>query len=154
MRYTVGEMAERTGIPATTLRYYDRRGLLPGLERTEGGQRVFRETDLETLLMIDCLKKSGLSLSEIRDFLVLAGQGDATIAERLALFQDRRRAVLEQAEALRETLALLDYKCWYYETAMEAGSEAAVQALPEEEIPQERRAARRKLMAAFDPDHR
>ena len=153
MRYTVGEMAERTGIPATTLRYYDRRGLLPGLERTEGGQRVFRETDLETLLMIDCLKKSGLSLSEIRDFLVLAGQGDATIAERLALFQDRRRAVLEQSEALRETLALLDYKCWYYETAMEGGSEAAVRDLPEEEIPEEQRAARRKLMDAFGPDH-
>ena len=150
MRYTVGEMARRMNVPASTLRYYEKEGLLPSLERTKGGQRVFHDSDYGTLLVIECLKKSGLTIPEIRDFIRLAVEGDNTIGERLELFRARREAVLRQMEELRDTLAMLDFKCWYYETAQERGGEKAVRDLPLSDIPAEYRAARERLEIAVD----
>ena len=145
MLYTVGEMARAVGIPASTLRYYDQEGLLPFVERSRGGMRMFTDKDREALTVIDCLKKSGLSIREIRAFMAMAAEGDASIEQRLALFRARRDAVRRQMEDLERTLELLEYKCWYYETARQAGSEEAVRRLSEEQVPPERRAARRRL---------
>ncbi len=145
MAYTVGEMAKAVGVPASTLRYYDQEGLLPFVERSKGGIRMFTEADYGTLMVIDCLKKSGLSIKEIRAFMGMAAQGDATLDGRLALFQKRREAVKQQMQELRQTLELLEYKCWYYETALAAGSEAAVQELAPEAVPAHCRAARQRL---------
>ena len=75
MYYTVGEIARISGIPAHTLRYYDREGLLPGIERSEGGIRRFKEEDFQTLFIIECLKSSGLSIKEIRRYMELAEAG-------------------------------------------------------------------------------
>ena len=145
MLYTVGEMARVTDIPASTLRYYDQEGLLPFVSRSKGGIRMFSEADYSTLMVIDCLKKSGLSIKEIRSFMNLAQEGDSSLKERQAMFEKRREAVKEQIQELEHTLALLNYKCWYYETAVQAGTEAAVQALCQEEIPEEFREARSSL---------
>ena len=145
MLYTVGEMARAVGIPASTLRYYDQEGLLPFVERSRGGMRMFTDKDREALTVIDCLKKSGLSIREIRAFMAMAAEGDASIEQRLALFRARRDAVRQQMADLERTLELLEYKCWYYETARQAGSEEAVRRLSEEQVPPERRAARRRL---------
>ena len=151
MRYTVGEMAKRLNVPASTLRYYEKEGLLPSLERTKGGQRVFHDSDYGTLLVIDCLKKSGLTIPEIREFIRLAVEGDATIGQRLELFRSRREAVLRQIEEMRDTLDMLDFKCWYYETAQRMGSEDAVRSLQLEDIPEEHRTAREWLDASGHP---
>ena len=145
MLYTVGEMARLLGIAASTLRYYDQEGLLPFVERSRGGIRMFTERDYGSLMVIECLKKSGLSIKEIKAFIVLAQQGDASLEQRLALFRRRKEAVEQQIAALEETLCLLQYKCWYYETAVQAGTEAAVQALCQEEIPEEFHEARSSL---------
>lgn len=145
MFYTVGEMAKELGIPASTLRYYDQEGLLPFVERSGNGMRMFSDADYEPLKVIGCLKKSGLSIKEIKAFISMAAQGDSSIQDRLALFQGRRDAVERQLRELQETLSLLEYKCWYYETAREAGTESAVRNLPEEEIPREYRDARCRL---------
>lgn len=145
MFYTVVEMAKELGIPASTLRYYDQEGLLPFVERSGNGMRMFSDADYETLKVIGCLKKSGLSIKEIKAFISMAAQGDSSIQDRLALFQGRRDAVERQLRELQETLSLLEYKCWYYETAREAGTESAVRNLPEEKIPREYRDARCRL---------
>lgn len=71
--------------------------------------------------------------------------GDATIQARLEIFQSRREAVREQMRQLRETLDLLDFKCWYYETARAAGTTAVPREMPPEEIPEQYRKARRQL---------
>ena len=63
MVYTVGEMAKLLDIPASTLRYYDKEGLLPFVERSSGGIRMFRESDFEWLQVIGCMKKAGMSIS-------------------------------------------------------------------------------------------
>lgn len=151
MLYTVGEMAKLMGIPASTLRYYDQEGLLPFLERSKGGIRMFNEDDYATLQVIDCLKKSGLSLKEIKAFIALAAEGDASLDQRLAMFQRRREAVLAQIQELQNTLALLEYKCWYYQTAQAAGTENAVRDLPPEKIPPEHQAAKSRLNLSPSP---
>ena len=146
MLYTVGEMAKVLGIPASTLRYYDKEGLLPFVERSSGGIRMFSDKDYEWLKVIECLKQSGLSIKEIRAFIEMAQRGDeSSLAERRALFQDRRDAVKKQMEEMRETLALLEFKCWYYEQAIEDGTEERVRALSANEIPEQYRAVKEKM---------
>ena len=145
MVYTVGEMAQRLGVPASTLRYYDKMGLLPFVERSPGGTRMFQEKDFEWLRVIDCLKKTGMPLKDIRDFIDMAMRGDETIAPRLELIRRRQEAVREQIAGLQETLSLLDFKRWYYETAQAAGTTAVPREMAEEEIPEPYRAAARAL---------
>lgn len=146
MFYTVGEMAKILGIPASTLRYYDKEGLLPFVERSSGGIRMFTDKDHEWLKVIECLKQSGLSIKEIKDFTAMAIQGDqASLTKRLALFQARRNAVKKQMEDIQETLDLLEFKCWYYEQAILDGTEERVRSLSLDEIPKRYRKIRKKM---------
>ena len=124
MPYTIKEAAERTHIPATTLRYYDRQGLLPFLSRRESGYRDFSEGDLQMLRVIECLKRTGMSIEDIRRVTQWVQQGDASLQPRYEMFLERRRAVEAQMAALQEMLAFIDHKCRYYEAALAAGTEA------------------------------
>lgn len=135
MHYTIGEMAKLLHIQPSTLRFYDKEGLLPFVERTGSGIRVFTETDYEWLRVIECLKSAGMPLKDIKNFIELAIAGDSTIAERLTLIQKQRRAVEEQIAKMQDTLAILQYKEWYYETATHAGSTAIPRNMAENEIP-------------------
>ena len=96
MVYTVGEMAKLLDIPASTLRYYDKEGLLPFVERSSGGIRLFRESDFEWLQVIGCMKKAGMSIRDIRQYIQLAMQGDDTIDTRLQMFHHQRQVLLDQ----------------------------------------------------------
>lgn len=145
MIYTVGEMAKLMGVPASTLRYYDKEGLLPFVERSEGGIRVFKESDYEWLKVIECLKKTGMQLKDIRSFILMAMEGDSTIDERLELIIKQREAVKKQIADLQETLATLDFKKWYYETAKANGTTDVPRNMAIEELPEEFQAIRKKL---------
>lgn len=145
MMYTVGEMAKRLDVPASTLRYYDKEGLLPFVERSSGGIRMFQDKDMEWLQVIRCMKQAGMPLKSIREYIQLAMQGDETIPQRLALFQQQREVLQAKMKELQQTMDTLDYKCWYYEVAREAGSAEFPQQLSEEEIPKRFRAVRRRL---------
>ena len=154
MVYTVGEMAKRMGVAASTLRYYDKEGLLPFVERSSGGIRLFRETDVEWLNVIGCLKSAGMSIGDIREYIRLAMQGDGTIDQRLALFKRQREALIRQMAALQNTLDMLDYKCWFYERAQEFGSIEAVKNLDADALPERFQGVRRSLksMPAAEED--
>ncbi len=154
MVYTVGEMAKRMGVAASTLRYYDKEGLLPFVERSPGGIRLFRESDVEWLNVIGCLKSAGMSIGDIREYIRLAVQGDSTIEQRLALFKRQRETLLRQMAALQNTLDMLDYKCWFYEQAQAAGSIEAVKNLGEDALPERFHGVRRSLksMPAAEAD--
>ena len=136
MTYTVGQMAKMLGLAGSTLRYYDKEGLLPFVERSSGGIRMFREKDYEWLQIIECLKKAGMPIKDIKKYIVLLQQGDSTIQERLELFQHQRTVLLEQMASLQQTLNTLDYKCWYYETAKAAGTCAVHQTMKREDVPE------------------
>lgn len=145
MLYTVGETAKILNIAPSALRYYDKEGLLPFIERSNGGMRVFKEEDFNWLFIIDCLKKSGLSIKDIKRYIDMTLLGDETIDERLAMFQKQKAKVLSQMEELQKTLDTIEYKCWYYETAKEKGSVEAVKNIPKNEIPEKLRAVKENL---------
>ena len=147
MVYTVGEMAKRLDVPASTLRYYDKEGLLPFVERSSGGIRMFQESDFEWLQIIGCMKKAGMSIRDIRQYIELALRGDDTIDTRLAMFRHQRDVLLAQLDELRHTLETVEYKCWYYETAKAAGTVKAPQQMADEDVPERFRAIRRELRA-------
>ena len=71
MVYTVGETARMLEVPASTLRYYDKEGLLPFVERSSGGIRMFRDVDFEWLRIIGCMKKAGMPIKAIREYIQL-----------------------------------------------------------------------------------
>ena len=127
MVYTVGEMAKLLDIPASTLRYYDKEGLFPNLTRTSGARR-FGEQELETLRVIECLKRSGLEIREIRQFMEWCAQGSDTYPQRHALF-------VRQAERLQKSLDMIRFKCWFYEQLMRDGDEARVRAMLPDHLP-------------------
>lgn len=137
MYYTVGETAKRLGVAPSTLRYYDKEGLLPFVERSEGGIRLFKEADFEWLRIIDCLKKTGMQLKDIKSFVEMAMEGDATVEPRLALIVKRKEAVLSQLAELNGILRILEFKEWYYGTALEKGSVEAVKNIPIAELPKQ-----------------
>lgn len=111
------------GVPTSTIRYYDKEGLLPFVERLASGYRIFTEKDIATLRIIDCLKKTGMSIKEIRQFSSWLEQGDSSLQQRYDMFLERRRVVKQQMAELQKILDTVNYKCWYYETAIAAGTE-------------------------------
>ena len=140
MFYTIGEMAQKLNVAPSTLRYYDKEGLLPFVERSSGGIRMFKDEDMEWLRLLGCLKKAGMPLREIKAFMDWSRQGDATISQRLELIEKQRQSVLDQQKQLEETLLMLDYKRWYYQTAQEAGTCAVHDSLTPEQVPEQFRA--------------
>ncbi|MBQ9068775.1 MAG: MerR family transcriptional regulator [Eggerthellaceae bacterium] len=149
MEYTIGQVAKQLGLSTPTLRYYEDEGLLSGVRRTEGGRRVYTESDLEALRVIECLKHTGLSIKEISDFVKMVSRGDESIPDRLELFRERRDQVKTQQAELAHMQEILVFKCWYYEKALELGSEAAVRALPNSKVPKRLREVRNYL-GSFD----
>lgn len=143
MSYTVSQIAKRLGIPASTLRYYDKEGLLPFLKRSPGGNRMFEESDLEWLHLIQCMKQARMPLKDIRHYIELVEQGNDTSLMRQQIFDHQREVLIDQIAQLQQTLKLVDYKCWYYKKIQDLGSEQAVQELSEEDVPLEYREARR-----------
>lgn len=145
MLYTVGEMAKKIGVAPSTLRYYDKEGLLPFVERSGGGIRMFKDSDMESINIIECLKKTGMTIKEIKQFIDWCREGDSTIEDRLALIDRQRENVLKQMEQLYRTLDTLTYKHWYYETAKKAGTCDVHKTMKDEDIPPEIRAVRDRV---------
>ena len=145
MIYTIGEMAKRLGVAPSTLRYYDKEGLLPFVERSSSGIRMFKDADFEWLQVIECLKKTGMSLTDIKHFIEMSMQGDETIDERLALMIKQKEAVKAQIDDLSKTLKTLEFKEWYYKTAREAGTTSVPRNMTLDELPEEYREVRKAL---------
>jgi DNA-binding transcriptional MerR regulator len=111
--YSPSEVAERTGFSVDTLRYYEKEGLLTGIERTPGGRRTYSQQDVDWLGLVRCLRETGMPIADLKRYAELAGD-DATLEERLDLLahhdaevQASIDALLRQQEQLREKIA------WY-----------------------------------------
>lgn len=149
MAYSIGEVANILNIPASTLRYYDREGLLSNVRRSNGGIRVFSDREISTLMVVECLKATGLQIKDIKQFLDWCEEGDKTLQKRCDMFHERRTAVEKQIEELQKTLDVIQYKCWFYETACEAGTEDAPRSIPINEIPEYARKGKAELERAL-----
>lgn len=123
MTYTIRQVAEKMGVTVSTLRYYDKEGLLPFLDKKPDGTRVFKDEDFHSLGMITCMKRSGMPIKQIKKYMDLCQEGDRTLQERLEIFLERKKVVLKQMEELNKVMETINHKIWYYETAIKAGTE-------------------------------
>lgn len=123
MNYTIKQVSEMTGLSIPTIRYYDKEGLLPDLQRKESGYRIFSDRDLEAIDLIGCFKESGLTIREIRHFMSLVRQGDVTLDERLAIFQTNVARLEEKLAAVQNALEHSRRTLAFYEIAAKTGSE-------------------------------
>ncbi|MFR1767545.1 MAG: MerR family transcriptional regulator [Lachnospira sp.] len=120
--YTIGQISKMFDLPVSTLRYYDKEGLFPNMERTSG-IRKFSESEIEALHVIECLKKTGMEIKDIKQFMDWCAEGPSTYSNRKKLFEDRKKALEEQLQELEKNMAMINFKCWYYEQAISDGNE-------------------------------
>ena len=112
--YTIQQIAEQTGLTRYTLRYYEDIGLLDSVTRASNGHRRYSEADLNRILMLVRLRKTNMSLDDMKHFIALYRAGSATATERREMLEAHRRAVSEQIEELREIRRFIDYKIGLY----------------------------------------
>lgn len=135
-RYTIGQAADLLGCATSTIRYYDKMGLLPFMEKNEGGRRYFTDFDISWLKMIELFKLSGLRLDEIEQMQKLGLSQDETIGERLDIYNRVRERVQNEIAQLQTVQAILDFNISYYEKALAAGSLKAVRKTPLGDYPE------------------
>ena len=140
--YTIGQVAEMFNLPISTLRYYDKQGLFPRLTR-ESGIRKFSDNEIEALRVIECLKKSGLEIKDIKLFMDWCVEGSSTYANRFELIQKQKARVETEIRQLNKALDMLKYKIWYYSQAMKDGNEDNAKALTPDGLPEDVRIAYR-----------
>ncbi|WP_458413746.1 MerR family transcriptional regulator [Schinkia sp. CFF1] len=121
--YSISEVAKELNLTVYTLRYYDKEGLMPFVERTASGTRLFKESDIAALKVIECLKSTGMTIKEIKTFIDWCSEGDSTLQQRYDMFVDRKAHVVAQMEELMKTMEVIEHKCLYYKTALDAGTE-------------------------------
>lgn len=138
--YTIGQVSKMFGLPVSTLRYYDKEGLFPDMERSSGIRR-FGQRELEALRVIECLKKSGMEIKDIRQFMEWCAQGSSTYPQRRAMFIRQKESVESEIARMNRVLDMLSFKCWYYEQAIKDGNEQRLSAMTPEDMPEEIRQA-------------
>ena len=138
--YTIGQVSKMFNLPISTLRYYDKEGLFPDMNR-ESGIRKFSEKELEALRVIECLKKSGLEIKDIKQFMDWRVKGSETYSQRRELFLKQKEIVEAEIQRMNKALDMINFKCWYYEQAIKDGNEDRVSAMNEEYMPEEIRKA-------------
>lgn len=143
--HTIGQVSGMFQIPISTLRYYDKEGLFPDMARSSGIRR-FSETELEALRVIECLKKSGLEIKEIRQFMEWCSEGSSTYADRKRLFEARKASMEAKMRELEKSMAMIEFKCWYYEQALADGNEDRLNEMLPDKLP-------REIQALYDLAH-
>ncbi|WP_312886493.1 MerR family transcriptional regulator [Paenibacillus foliorum] len=145
MLYTISEAAVKMQLTSYTLRYYDREGLIPFVERSAGGVRMFKEKDFGWIRLIGCMKATGMPIKEIKQFVDWYMEGDSTLQLRRDMFYERKKLVEEQIESLQKTLNTIKYKCWFYDTAVAAGTTSVPKNMKPEDMPDEIRELKGKI---------
>lgn len=145
MFYTVIEFARKTGLSPHTIRYYLKEGLFPSIRRDASGTQLFIEDDLETFYIIQCMKRCGMTIREIRQYMLWLEEGDQNIDRCLELFRKRQRALEEERRILDECADAVEYKVWYYEKAKEAGTISVHEEMEQADIPERMREIRSRM---------
>ncbi len=108
--YSIGEASAKFNIPESTLRYYEKKGLLPQIKRDEAGRRLFSEGHMALLGTVICLKNTHMPISRIKQYIDWIVEGDATIALRLEMMRSHKQAVLDEISLMTESIEGIDWK--------------------------------------------
>lgn len=112
--YSIHQVAEKTGMKSHVLRYYEKEGLLPCIGRTESGIRRYTDEDLELLGLISCLKNTGMSIKQIRDFVELSESGDETFSKRCEKLIEHKKKVEEDISQMHKHLLKVAHKIDFF----------------------------------------
>lgn len=119
--FHIGELSQRTGRSMDTIRWYEAQGLMPGVMRDGGRRRVYGPLHVSWLELMDRLRRTGMSIADMRSYTALVMQGSATLKERQALLGAHRTRVLATIEDWHQALTLIDTKIGYYEEWAKTG---------------------------------
>ncbi len=114
MTYSIKDVSQKTGLSIYTLRYYDKKGLMPFVGRNQAGYREFTDSDLSFIHTICCLKNTGMKISNIKRYIDYCMKGPTTIEARKQLLSQHRQQVLDKQKLLQENLKEVDYKLKVY----------------------------------------
>jgi DNA-binding transcriptional MerR regulator len=117
---TIQQVAEKTQLKPHVLRFYEKEGLLPGVERSQSGIRRYNENNLEWLSLICCLKNTGMSIKQIREFVELSQQGDETLRARCEILEEHKKSVEKQMEEMHRHLKKVNDKIRHFSGQYEA----------------------------------
>lgn len=124
MSYTIKQVSEKTNLKAHVLRYYEREGLLPFVARSKSGIRHYSEDDLEWLGLICCLKNTGMSIKQIKDFVKLSVKGEETLKQRCEMLVEHKKSVEAQIEEMQKHLVKVSHKIEFFTSQYEKYSAA------------------------------
>jgi DNA-binding transcriptional MerR regulator len=114
----IAEVSERYGISSDTLRYYERIGLIPPVNRNESGIRDYNEIDVRRVEFIKCMRSAGLPIETLIEYVGLVQQGDQTIEARKEILKEQREQLTARMKEMQKTLELLDFKIKTYENTI------------------------------------
>jgi DNA-binding transcriptional MerR regulator len=114
----IAEVSERYGLSSDTLRYYERIGLIPPVNRNQGGIRNYGEIDVMRVEFIKCMRSAGLPIEVLIDYMGLVQQGDQTIEARKEILKEQREQLLSRMQEMQKTLDILNHKIEIYENAV------------------------------------
>lgn len=118
---TIKQVSEIYNISQDTLRYYEKVGMIPTVNRNKSGIRDYTEQDLDWVQTAICMRSAGLPVDVLVEYLKLYQQGDETFEQRLQLLKNQYDKLLKQREQINQTLQKLDYKISRYEIAVKTG---------------------------------
>ena len=124
----IAEVSEKYGLSVDTLRYYERVGLIPMVNRTNSGIRDYNELDLRRVDFIKCMRSAGLPVEVLIEYVALVQQGDKTIEARKEILIDQRKLLVDRMNEMRKTLDILEHKIEVYEKAVLKKEKQIVQA--------------------------
>ena len=103
----------------------------------KGYVRKFSDTELEEVKIIECLKRSGLEIKDIRQFFQWVSEGSNTYEKRRELFANQKKVIQQEIESLEKTMAMIEFKCWYYDKALQDGNEDELRQMLPDNLPEE-----------------
>lgn len=119
---TPAQMAEKTGVNIDTLRYYEREGLINTVSRSSSGHRRYSSDDILWVEVLRCLRDTGMSIEQLRQYCDLGVQGDHTQPERMNLLIQHKQGVINQIQSLQDSIELIDHKIDFYKSAIAKGN--------------------------------
>ena len=130
----IAEVSERFVISADTLRYYERIGLIPDVNRNKSGIRDYSKFDVKRVEFVKCMRSAGLPIEALIEYMGLVQRGDKTIEARKGILKDQRELLAARMKEMQKTLDLLDHKIEVYENALLKKEQAMIQT--EDQIPE------------------
>jgi DNA-binding transcriptional MerR regulator len=113
-QFTIGQVAEKTGLSIHTIRYYEKEGILPIIKRNESGQRIFEYEDIQWINLLHCLRNTGMPIAQLKDYADLTLQGDPAGEKRLEILNRQKEMIEEQVNILKTHIDLLNLQmAWY-----------------------------------------